>query len=240
MDSIRIRCPKCNWEPDGKPYWQCSCGHVWDTFSTGGRCPACQKVWEDTKCPGHVGGCDKWSPHLDWYENLDDIVDEIRQETVMPVNIPLSKAKLTKLLVFSVVFLAAGVWMVVTNPRVDNPVFDNVVVKIVAGYGAMIMGLFGIYFFARKLMDKGPGLIIDAQGIYNNTSAFRDGFIPWCEISGIYERSVQASLASKQHFVTIVKTGGSRIHISTNGLETNHNDLLKLMKSYYEKYKQPA
>jgi hypothetical protein len=38
MNSIRIRCPKCEWEPDGKPYWRCSCGHRWDTFSTGGRC----------------------------------------------------------------------------------------------------------------------------------------------------------------------------------------------------------
>lgn len=52
----------------------------WDTFSTGGRCPSCHKVWEDTKCPGQPGGCSKWSPHLDWYENLDKVVSEIRQE----------------------------------------------------------------------------------------------------------------------------------------------------------------
>jgi hypothetical protein len=80
MDPIRIRCPKCQWEPDGKPYWQCSCGHTWDTFSTGGRCPVCQKVWEDTKCVMEAGGCDKWSPHLDWYENLDKVVKEALEE----------------------------------------------------------------------------------------------------------------------------------------------------------------
>ena len=59
MESIKVRCPKCKWEPDGKPYWRCSCGHKWDTFSTGGRCPACQKVWEETQCIEQAGGCKK-------------------------------------------------------------------------------------------------------------------------------------------------------------------------------------
>jgi len=80
MDDIRIRCPKCDWEPDGKPYWQCTCGHVWDTFSTGGRCPSCAKVWEDTDCISHAGGCGKTSPHLDWYEGLEDIVAQLKAE----------------------------------------------------------------------------------------------------------------------------------------------------------------
>ena len=80
MDSIRIRCPQCHWEPDGKPYWRCSCGYVWNTFATGGRCPKCARVWEDTQCIKRAGGCAKWSPHLDWYEDLDDVVDEINEE----------------------------------------------------------------------------------------------------------------------------------------------------------------
>ena len=80
MDSIRIRCPKCEWEPDGKPYWRCSCGHQWDTFATGGRCPRCQAVWEHTQCPIRLtSGCGKWSPHLDWYENLDNVVREVEE-----------------------------------------------------------------------------------------------------------------------------------------------------------------
>jgi len=80
MDDIKIHCPKCNWEPDGKPYWHCSCGHQWDTFSTGGRCPACKKVWEDTQCVGHAGGCSEWSPHLDWYDGLEDIIRKFKEE----------------------------------------------------------------------------------------------------------------------------------------------------------------
>ena len=80
MDNIRILCPKCNWEPDGKPYWRCSCKHRWDTFSTGGRCPQCKKVWEQTQCPTAPGGCAGWSYHLDWYQGLDDIINKLKEE----------------------------------------------------------------------------------------------------------------------------------------------------------------
>ena len=75
MENIKICCPKCGWEPDGKPYWRCSCGHLWDTFSTGGRCPRCKKVWEKTQCIT----CFKWSPHLDWYNGLDDVMKELKE-----------------------------------------------------------------------------------------------------------------------------------------------------------------
>ena len=66
--SVKIMCPKCKWEPKANSMWQCSCGHVWNTFDTAARCPKCHKVWKDTQCLS----CLKWSPHLDWYDGLDD------------------------------------------------------------------------------------------------------------------------------------------------------------------------
>jgi hypothetical protein len=72
---IEIQCPKCKWKPDGKAHWACSCGHVWNTFETAGRCPKCSKRWEDTQCPGpkpiYGPGCGKWSKHIDWYKGLE-------------------------------------------------------------------------------------------------------------------------------------------------------------------------
>jgi len=73
---IEIACPKCNWEPDGGKHWQCSCGHIWNTFETFAKCPKCAKTWEDTICPPTPGGCDLWSKHLDWYRNLDSLMKE--------------------------------------------------------------------------------------------------------------------------------------------------------------------
>ncbi len=80
MDDIKICCPKCSWEPDGGDHWECSCGFCWDTFSTGGRCPACKIVWEKTQCIEDAGGCNAWSPHLDWYHGLEAIVRSVKEE----------------------------------------------------------------------------------------------------------------------------------------------------------------
>lgn len=69
---IIIRCPKCNWEPLETSMWLCTCNHVWNTFDTGGRCPKCKKQWQHTQCLE----CKQWSPHIDWYKNLDEWVKE--------------------------------------------------------------------------------------------------------------------------------------------------------------------
>ena len=60
---VRIRCPRCAWEPRREDRWMCRCGHVWNTFDTGGVCPACRYAWEHTRCLR----CHEWSPHRDWY-----------------------------------------------------------------------------------------------------------------------------------------------------------------------------
>lgn len=58
-----IRCPKCGWRPARQDRWQCACLHVWNTFDTRGRCPACGKQWKDTQCLR----CHRWSAHEEWY-----------------------------------------------------------------------------------------------------------------------------------------------------------------------------
>lgn len=69
---VKIACPKCDWEPHKSSLWQCSCSHAWNTFDTAGQCPKCGKQWKDTQCLS----CSKWSPHIDWYRNLDDWLRE--------------------------------------------------------------------------------------------------------------------------------------------------------------------
>lgn len=61
----RIRCPRCGWEPGRHDLWTCSCLHSWNTFDTGGVCPACDKKWSETQCRR----CQEWSRHDDWYED---------------------------------------------------------------------------------------------------------------------------------------------------------------------------
>lgn len=59
----RIRCPLCGWSPRKEDKWFCTCGNEWNTFDTGGVCPACLHQWGETQCPA----CSRWSPHSLWY-----------------------------------------------------------------------------------------------------------------------------------------------------------------------------
>jgi len=58
-----IRCPKCGWTPQKNSRWMCTCGHHWNTFDTGGVCPACLHQWTETQCLV----CHAWSAHSEWY-----------------------------------------------------------------------------------------------------------------------------------------------------------------------------
>jgi hypothetical protein len=60
---LRIRCPRCAWQPRPHDRWSCLCGHEWNTFDTGGVCPECGKLWEQTQCLR----CHEWSRHDTWY-----------------------------------------------------------------------------------------------------------------------------------------------------------------------------
>jgi hypothetical protein len=175
------------------------------------------------------------------------------------IEIAHSKGKLTKILLFSLLFVLAGLWMIITNPQTSNAFFNNPVVKGLASYGGLGMGLLGLYFAIRKLADKSPALVIDAQGIYDNSSAFKFGLIPWADITGIYDQTVQAGF-SKQHFATIQlaepdkyiqketnplkrkmltmnnNSYGSPVHISTNGLQVDHARLMELLQQAHAKW----
>lgn len=63
--ATRIYCPRCEWKPQAYDRWQCvpSCGTVWNTFETGGRCPGCGKRWQTTQCLH----CHVYSLHEAWY-----------------------------------------------------------------------------------------------------------------------------------------------------------------------------
>lgn len=93
MKELKIACPRCHWEPDGGAYWQCSCGHVWDTFQTGAKCPSCGKQWKYTECPDFAGGCGGSSPHIDWYHDSDERIEEEISQILHPQLEPMQNKK---------------------------------------------------------------------------------------------------------------------------------------------------
>ena len=81
MKEPEIYCPLCKWKPLFTSRWRCTpklggCGHVWNTFLTGGVCPQCAYQWEITACLS----CKQFSLHKDWYHfPQDDSVGKSKQ-----------------------------------------------------------------------------------------------------------------------------------------------------------------
>lgn len=77
--SLKVRCPSCHWEPpENQSFWECeACGMEFDMFADLGRCPRCGHHHEQTPCIPYAGGCAHISPHLAWYEGLDEGLKEI-------------------------------------------------------------------------------------------------------------------------------------------------------------------
>ncbi len=169
------------------------------------------------------------------------------------ISIPLSKRKLFLVSLGSWAFVAICVWIFLSRDGPGNDPFN----KLVAVVGILFFGLAGL-FGAWKLFDKQPGLIIDAEGIVDNSSATAAGRISWAEITGF-----GISEVSGQKFLTIMVTSpekyisgkgrvrawlssmsmkmtGSPINISANSLKTNFDGLLNLLADAGTRFKTPA
>jgi len=78
---MQVKCPSCQWKPATAFRWVCTggnCGHAWNTFDTGGVCPECSKIWDETFCYE----CKTMQPHVDWYHDdgraqtsADELID---------------------------------------------------------------------------------------------------------------------------------------------------------------------
>ena len=110
----------------------------------------------------------------------------------------------------------------------------------------------------KKLFDKSPGLVLNSEGILDNSSGLSAGVIPWSEVVDIREYQVQ-----KQKFVSIhvqdpekyanngnalkrmanranIKMCGTPINISANSLKIGYEELLETIQEYYRNSRSNA
>lgn len=165
------------------------------------------------------------------------------------VEILLSKKKITLIFIGSLVFVALGVWFVMSPGTFSNggPLRNSTLVTIVGIAAILFFGLCGIYAL-RKLPDNKPGLIIDESGIIDNSGAASAGLILWTDINSLSVMTVQ-----KQKFILLhvknpmdyierqrgafkrkmmqlnFKMYGSPLTISANGLKITFDELHRLV-----------
>jgi len=159
--------------------------------------------------------------------------------------IPLSKTKLMLLLLLTVAFTAIGLWFLLMQ--------NGVQMYKIAGVIAILVFGFALSIIARKLQDNTPGLVIDDSGIMDNSNALAAGLIIWRDIKNVFVVEIgsqkfimvevynpdkyidrQHHYLQKKAMQYNLKTYGSPVSITGNGLKCTFDNLYKLIRTNLE------
>jgi len=156
------------------------------------------------------------------------------------LEIPLSKGKLIILFVGSLLFVAAGFWFIKQPETITQTV-------------AMPPAILILIFIFKKFFDTKAGIIINRNGIYDNSSGVSAGFIPWGDISNISTMEIskqklimievinpevyinrQTNFIAKKASAINHKMYGSPINISANSLQYKFDDLYYTLRERWQ------
>jgi len=171
-----------------------------------------------------------------------------------------SKTKLLKLLLTSLTFIGIGIWMIIV-PTTDSffSLFNNRIIVLTIGLlNILFFGLCAFVFFLQLIGYKynKKGIIINQNGIIDNSNVNSIGFIPWTDIKEVKINSVlgkqiltiivynpydyinrQSYLNKRKGMEADLKCTGSPINISTGTLNTNTKKLYKKIEFEFNEFK---
>ena len=179
---------------------------------------------------------------------------EVAEEKVIGI----SKVKTVLMVLGSLGFVALGVWFLTLDAeaitearRFNSPI-------LIYGIGVVAIVFFGIcgVFAVRKLFDSSPGLILNPQGLTDNSSGISVGFVPWSEVSHVEEHTIQ-----KQKLISVIvdnpqkymsagnllqrkarqanlKMCGTPISLSSKTLKIKHGELQSAIEDYLKRYRE--
>jgi hypothetical protein len=173
-----------------------------------------------------------------------------------PIEIPLSKQKLVLGLVASILFVGLGLWFLIQPPKIDSLIFGNPLVIFLGGLGAVVVFGFTTVVALRRLASNQAGLIINHQGIIDNSSIASAGPILWADME-----EIKVATAMNQRFLVLVvnnpehyldrepkglkkitmeqnyKSYGSPVTLSPNTLQIKFDQLLELLNAQMQQHK---
>lgn len=149
------------------------------------------------------------------------------------IEIKLSKGKGILSFLGSVAFVLTIIWLIDYADKHETVDFgiiklDPVTVIVIGYVGLIFFGVAALYIFC-KLFDKNPGLIIDKEGIYDNSSAAAGHLIKWDRIEGL---RVERVMSTK--FIHIDIKDPEEFMDGVNGIRK------KLLWSTYKMYGTPT
>lgn len=174
------------------------------------------------------------------------------------IEIPLSKRKLLLMLLGALVFVAIGLWFVISPPTITNSYWSNPTTIAIAGYASIFFFGLCAFFIIKKLPDNKPGLIINQAGLTDNSSGVSAGQILWNDIERISvieihkQKLIMLHVTNPQDYIDRqtsafkrnmmqlnYKMYGTPLSITSNGLEISFDKLLSTLTDKLETVRQP-
>tara|TARA_R110002050_G_scaffold179449_1_gene312831 strand:- start:1876 stop:2427 length:552 start_codon:yes stop_codon:yes gene_type:complete len=170
--------------------------------------------------------------------------------------IPLSKTKITLLFLGTLIFVSLALWLAIDPENFKVSVFRYRSAELIRLVGIIGVTFFGIcsFFIFKKIFDKKNGLIIDENGITDNSNATSIGLVKWTDITGIRvlevvnQKFVMLDVSNPEHYIELKKNRigkmamkanynkyGSPISITANSLKADFKEVWEIIEKQYEK-----
>lgn len=170
-----------------------------------------------------------------------------------PIEIPLSKKKLLLMLAGSVGFILIGFWFVIDPPKISNPFFGDPTLLLLLGIVSILFFGICVVYIARKLPENNAGLIIDSNGLIDNSSGVSAGRILWSDIQNISvieihrQKLIMLQVKNPQDYIDRQKSGfkrkmmqmnfnmyGTPLSITSNSLKIEFDELINILHDQFK------
>jgi len=174
------------------------------------------------------------------------------------ITIPISKYKIVGLFLMSAAIAAVGVLALLNAKAMANteyhrrPVFLVIIVGIICAAVGVVACILSAY---RLLLSSKPGLIVDLNGIFDNSTPASLGLVKWNEITDIRESDqagyINIFVKNPREFIDRSRNGltkriiqaafkksGTPIIISDSSLRCDYNELSTLLSTRLFEYQQ--
>ena len=175
------------------------------------------------------------------------------------IEISLSKTKMFLMLFGCIVFVIAGICFMTNPAKYVSVIFRNSTFIFIAGLVSILFFGFIAYHITKKIFQTNIGLIINDEGIIDNSGGSSLGMIYWKDIEAIDAFKVvhqkfiriivknpndyierQTNLTKRKVAMANYKAYKSPIQISANTLKIKFDELYKLLQNKFDNIPPPS
>lgn len=172
------------------------------------------------------------------------------------IEIPLNKQKILLLIFGAATLVAVGVLFIINPVEFEGRRASKEMIFIIGIAAVLFFGIC-LVFAIRKLFSKQVGLMINSDGLIDNSAGNSAGQILWTDVKGITiynvmnQKFVSVHVKDPEKYISAQKNvfkrklmaqnykmAGTPISISPNTLKISFNELHSLLQDRFGKYKQ--